>query len=425
MPNRRSLAPRKPAQHAPALVQWDLPNGVRALHRPSTTTRLVHVAVILNVGSRDEGPTQHGIAHLLEHMAFKGTTHRKAFHVLSRIDSVGGELNAYTTKEKITYYATVTAEHLPRALELLADITFRPTFPAHELEKERTVIADEIDSYRDDPEEAIFEDFDQHLFPQHPLGHPILGTRASLAGLDRNALQQFYANLLAPGRIAVSVAGNATPRRVQTLVAKFFGAHTLAGSPVARSAPTQTLPAAATVGKPIAQAHYMLGGYAPAFTHADHPALGLLLHYLGGPSMNSRLSLAIRERYGLTYNIQTFHQPYTDSGLWGVYAGMEPASLPRVKRLIAKELEVLARTPLTPTAFHRIQQQFLGSLVIAYESLFHQMIAQGKELLDLDRWYTLDDVIATYQALTPADIQRVAAAYFHPATLTSLTYQPH
>ncbi|MDX2063026.1 MAG: pitrilysin family protein [Bacteroidia bacterium] len=406
------------------LAERTLPNGLRLIHRPSASTRLVHVAVVLDVGSRDEAPDQFGFAHCLEHMAFKGTAKRKSYHILTRIDSVGGELNAFTTKEKVTYHATVTAEHLDRALELLADITFGPTFPAHELEKEKRVIADEIDSYRDDPEEAIFEDFDAHLYGDHPLGHTILGTRSTLAAASPQSLHAFLHQALAPGRVVVSIAGNASPAQVFALAERYFADYPLPGSAHHRQAPRVTVPGPSTTRMGIQQGHLIWGGEAYALTDPAYLPFSLLTYYLGGPSMNSRLALSVRERHGLTYNIQTYNQPFADTGIWGVYAASEPGYLPRIEQLVQREFDALLAGPLPTTTFERLKRQFVGSLIIGHESLFHQLLAQAKDLLDVGRCVTLEELVAAYERLTPHDLYAAAKARLAPEALTQLRILP-
>lgn len=424
MANRRPSARQATTNRLSDVHHWALPNGVQVAHRASTATRLVHVAVILDIGSRDESPRQQGMAHCIEHMLFKGTVRRKAFHILSRIDSVGGELNAYTTKEKTTYYATVTAEHLNRALELLADITFRPTFPPHELEKERTVIADEIDAYRDDLEEAIYEDFDSHLYGDHPLGHPILGSRETVGGFSSADLRAFHSSALRPGGVIVSITGAASEARVQRLIAQHFGGHVLQGRAGLRVPPPSRVASPLAVPRSTSQTHLLLGGHAHASNDPRYPAFNLLLHYLGGPSMNSRLSLIIREKYGLAYNIQSNYQAFTDSGMWGIYAATDPRSYTRLQHLIHRELARVAEQPFSQAQLSRLQQQFIGSLVIAHESLFAQMIAQGKDYLDFGRTFSLDDIVTAYRALTPADLYAVAQERFAPEAMTQITYLP-
>lgn len=403
---------------------FELPSGLRVLFRPITHTRLVHCAVVIDVGSRDEQPGQVGMAHFIEHMIFKGTRKRRAFHILSRIDSVGGELNAFTTKEKTVYHATVTRDHTSRATELLQDITFHSTFPAREIEKEKGVIAEEIDMYRDDPEEAIFEDFDGMVFPAHPLGFPITGGKEDIAQFGTGSLLDFFRNNYVPQRTVFAITGDLTPNQVKRLAERQFAELTANTDRPARVAPAPYQVQHLTAEKPISQAHVVLGGRGYPLHHEHHIAASLLMNLLGGPSSNSRLNLNIRERYGLAYNVQTFYQPYVDSGLWGVYAGTESRNLGRVLRLVEGELTNLRSKPLSTAALAKAQKQFLGQLIIGQESPFAMLMAQAKDVLDFERVTPLDEVVRQVEALTAIQLQGVAQELFAPDQLSCLRFVP-
>lgn len=405
----------------------ELKNGIRVLYRAVPTTRLAFCGLVVDVGGRDETLEQCGMAHFIEHMVFKGTRKRKAFHILSHIDSVGGELNAFTTKEKTTVHATITQEHLNRAFDLLSDIALNSSFPAPEIEKEKTVIAEEIDMYRDDPEEAVFEDFDALVYPNHPLGRPIVGYKHTLQRFSQQKLKAYVGTGWQPRNMIFSVVGNVQHAEVQQLAEKYFagvGART-GGKPQAkRTVPKASKPSLRVVERPIQQSHAILGGPAPALRASGYFAFMLLQNHLGGPGMNSRLNLNIRERYGLTYNIQSFVQPYTDGGIWGVYAAMEPALRARVIKLAEKELRYFCDTLMGAAALARIKKQFIGQIIIANESLFAQMIGQAKDTLDFGAPILLDEIIRNIEAVTAQQIREVANRYMHPAHLHRLTYVP-
>ncbi len=408
---------------SPASV-WSLRNGLRVVHRAAAGTRLVHVALIFDVGSRDEGPAEQGMAHFIEHMVFKGTTRRRSHQILSRIDAVGGELNAYTTKEKTVFHATVTREHLERAVELLADIAFAATFPAAEVEKEKAVIGDEIELYRDDPEEAIFEDFDRHVFGRHALAHPIVGTKASIGAFSSSALRDFVRRHFGGGRAVLSVVGACAAEQVAELASRHLAHAPKSKRSAARRPPRPHRPSAREITRSIQQTHLILGGRAYGLRDPRQLALQLLNHHLGGPTMNSRLSLHIRERHGLGYNIQSFYTPFVDGGCWGVYASVEPEALARLERLVRRELDELRRAPMSASAFARIRRQYMGSLIIAHEGHFNMMLAQGKDLLDFGRVVELEQVLAQIERLGPADLHRVADECFDPTRLDRLVYRP-
>jgi predicted Zn-dependent peptidase len=405
----------------------ELKNGIRVMYRAVPTTRLAFCGIVVDVGGRDETPEQCGMAHFIEHMVFKGTRKRKAFHILSHIDSVGGELNAFTTKEKTTVHATVTKEHVGRAFDLLGDIALHSNFPAAEIEKEKTVIAEEIDMYRDDPEEAVFEDFDALVYPAHPLGRPIVGYKDTLRNFSQQKLKTYVGAGWQPRNMIFSVVGNVTEAEVTRLAQKYFGqaAMRARGHKLARrTTPRASAPILRVVERPIHQSHVIIGGPAPALRAEGYFAFMLLQNHLGGPGMNSRLNLNIRERYGLTYNIQSFVQPYTDGGIWGVYAAMEPALRSRVIKLAEKELRYFCTTLVGTAALAKMKKQAIGQIVIANESLFAQMISQAKDTLDFGRPILIDEIIRSLEAVTPQQIREVANRYMHPKNLHRLTYVP-
>jgi predicted Zn-dependent peptidase len=410
----------------PQLIRLDFANGLRLVHQPVHTTRLALVAVIVNTGSRDEAPAQQGMAHFIEHLVFKGTQRRKAFHILNRIDAVGGDLNAYTDKEKTVYYATVTAQHFERALDLLLDIAFRPTFDPHELEKEKQVIAEEMDMYADTPEESILEEFEAALYGSHPLGHPILGTKETLESFNRSDVLHFAEMQYAPQQVVVSVVGNITEREVKRLANKHLASISARSnaSPGPRLAP-QTLPASnRETRRPIQQAHVVLGGASLPLRHELLPAFMVLNNHLGGSAMNTLLNLHIRERYGLAYSLGSFANHFTDSGAWGIHFACEQKSVSRLEGYVKRELDSLCRQPFTATRTHSIKQQFLGMLQISNESLYANMIAQGKDLVDFGNTIPLTETIRKVEAVTAAQLHEVAHTLMQPDKLTRVAYVP-
>lgn len=410
----------------PQLLRLEFPNGLRLVHLPVHTTRLALVAVIVNTGSRDEAPHQQGMAHFIEHLVFKGTERRKAFHILNRIDAVGGDLNAYTDKEKTVYYATVPAVHFERALDLLLDIAFRPTFAPQEIVKEKQVIGEEIDMYADTPEESILEDFDTALFGDHPLGHPILGTKQTLESFGREDVVAFAQQYYTPNQVVVSVAGNLTPKEVTRLAEKHLRPIAPAPATVPR---TRTAPVAQPAGnreapRPIQQAHVVLGGEALPLRHELQPAFMVLNNHLGGSAMNTILNLRIRERYGLAYSLYSFANHLTDSGSWGVHFACEQRTARRLEKMVRRELETLCRAPFTATRTHAVKQQFLGMLQIGNESLYANMIAQGKDWADFGDIQPLSESIRKVEAVTAAQMHEVARTLMQPDALTRVAYVP-
>jgi predicted Zn-dependent peptidase len=404
---------------------FTLPSGLRVVHQRVRDTRLVHAALVVNVGSRDDAPQHLGMAHFLEHMLFKGTSRRRAYHILGRIDNVGGELDAYTTREKTCLTATVTREHLDRALDLLLDMALHSTLPEAEIGKERAVIAEEIDMYEDTPEDSILEALDALVFPQHALGTPILGTKDTLAALDRPAALAFYYAQYHPANMVLSVAGNLPSSRLLKLLEKYpIPSPAAAYAPGPRVPPSAYVPVQTVRTRSVSQAHYVLGGRAYALQAPLYVPWLLLNSYLGGPAMSNRLSLAIREKYGLSYNIYSFYTPYIDSGIWGVYAATDAENIPRMRQLIGKELALLADTTLSAAKVASIRKQYAGSLVMAWESSSARMLGIAKDLLDGRIPYTLEEALDRIHAVTAAQLQEAAQACFAPATLSELVYLP-
>jgi len=277
------------------------PNGIRLVHKQVTHTKIAHCGYILDIGSRDERPEQQGLAHFWEHMAFKGTRKRKAFHILSRLDSVGGELNAYTTKEKICFYASVLDQHFEKALELLTDITFDSIFPEKQIERERNVILEEMAMYYDAPEDAIQDDFDEVIFGQHPLGKNILGTADHVRGFSRNDFQQFIKENLDTSRLIFSSVSNLPIEKVVKKAEKYM--RDIPNYSAERERlPFEHYAAQEKITyRDLTQAQLALGRPAYPLLHGKRLPFFLLINLLGGPGMNSRLNLALREKYGFVY----------------------------------------------------------------------------------------------------------------------------
>ncbi|MDX5444072.1 MAG: insulinase family protein, partial [Hymenobacteraceae bacterium] len=323
-----------------------LPNGIRILHKQVTHTKIAHSGFTLDIGSRDEQPDQQGLAHFWEHMAFKGTQKRKSFHILNRLESVGGELNAFTTKEKLCFYSSVLDAHFEKSFDLLTDITFNSTFPSKEIEKERGVILEEMAMYLDTPEEAIVDEFDAVVFKNHPLGNNILGTRESVSSFTKQDFIQFIDQNLETDRIVFSSVSNLPFKKVVKLAEKYLSDIPTIKRERHREPFTLYQPEKVVVEKPISQAHCVIG--CPAYSLNDDRRIPffMLVNLLGGPGMNSRLNLAVREKHGLVYTIDANYGNYTDTGMFGIYFGTEKQQLKRTTSLVLKELKKLREKPL-------------------------------------------------------------------------------
>jgi predicted Zn-dependent peptidase len=400
----------------------ELNNGIRVVFQHVPYTRTVHCGYVVNAGSRDDLQGEIGMAHFIEHMIFKGTVKRKTFHILNYLESVGGDVNAYTTKEKTCFYASMMAEHFDRATELLTDITFHSVFPEREIVKEKQVIAEEIDMYRNTPDEAIFEDFDEMIFPGHGLGHPILGTKDSISDFTQDQVRTHLQRSFVQGQVIYAVVGNISEKTLRRVIDKYLAPLEL---PTGR--PQRQAPGAARVMElneeiDQDQAHEIMGGRAYAMREDLYVPFMVLNNLLGGPAMNCRLNLNIRERYGLTYSISSFYAPFLDSGMWGVYYACEKGNLPRIRRLVDKELDQMMYKPLGVLRLNQAKKQLMGQLVLGYENLLNQMLGMAKDVLDYGTLLPFNQILADIDAVKASELQAAAQELFAQPTRSRITY---
>ena len=403
---------------------YTLPNGIRIAHKQIPHTQIAHCGIMLDIGSRDEQPHQQGLAHFWEHMAFKGTQKRKAYHILNRLETVGGELNAYTTKEKVCFHASVLNAHFEKALELLADITFHSVFPERQIERERGVVLEEMAMYYDSPEDAIQDDFDELMFPNHALGLNILGTSATVGSFERDDLQRFIAENYDTSRIVVASVSNLPFRKVVQVAEKFLGDVPAQHSTRQRQMPVGYGPRQTRVARPITQAQCALGRPAYALTDSRRLPFFMLVNLLGGPGMNSRLNLNLREKHGLVYSIDASYTPYLDTGFLGIYFGTDPKKVEKARALIMKELRRLREEPLTTLQLHQTKEQLIGQLAMAEESNNSFMLMMAKSLLDINRVESLSDIFGEIKAVTAPQLQEIARDIFDENQFSSLTFVP-
>ena len=400
-----------------------LNNGIQIIHQQNTFSKVGHVGVFINVGSRDEEKGEEGIAHYLEHVIFKGTKKRKAFHVLSRLDSVGGELNAYTTKEETCVYASFPIEYLSRSLELLSDIIFNSNFPKQELIKEKEVVIDEINSYKDSPSDLIFDEFDQQLFNGHSLGNDILGTISQVKKIQRSDVIKFVKKHYLPERMVISSVGNYTLKKLVNYLNKYFEDNSSLVQTQKRSVPNKVLAKDTIVDKEIYQSHMVLGGRGFSASHPSKNSLLLVNNLFGGPAMNSRMNLSIREKYGLTYMLESNCTIYSDCGSFSVYFASDPKNTQKVERLINKELLKLCNVKLGNIQLSQAKKQVKGQLAISMENSLGVMLAHGKSKLLFNKVDTLDKVLDNFEKITSNQILEVANEIMHPEKLFKLIYQ--
>ncbi len=402
----------------------ELPNGIRIIHMEVPHTRMVHSGFILNIGSRDESKEQEGLVHFWEHMAFKGTKKRKAFHIINRLESLGGELNAYTTKEKVCFYASILKEHFNKAAELLCDITFNSTFPEKQIEKERQVILEEMAMYRDSPEDAIQDEFDELVFEGHALGRNILGTEETVGKFSQQDFFDFISSRLDTTNIVFSVVGNISFKKVLNQVEGYLSSIPAKRSLYVRSGYNQYIPKSKVVEKEISQAHCAIGKPAFSLYDPNRFKLYLLNNILGGPSMNSKLNLTLREKYGYVYAVESSYQTYSDTGFFGVYFGTEEKTLNRSKKLVLKEMEKLRTHKLGTMQLHMAKEQAIGQMAMAEENYAALMLVFGKNLLDKGKIDSLDSIFGVIRATTAEDLLDIANEVFAPEQLSYLTYLP-
>lgn len=402
----------------------ELSNGIRIVHMEVPHTRMVHSGFVLNIGSRDESKEQEGLVHFWEHMAFKGTKKRKAFHIINRLESLGGELNAYTTKEKVCFYASILKEHFNKAAELLCDITFNSTFPEKQIEKERQVILEEMAMYRDSPEDAIQDEFDELVFEGHALGRNILGSEETVRSFSQQDFFNFISSRMDTTNIVFSVVGNISFKKVLNQVEGFLSSIPAKRSLYIRSGYSQYVPKTKIIEKDISQAHCAIGKPAYSIYDPKRFKLYLLNNILGGPSMNSRLNLSLRENHGYVYAVESAYQTYSDTGFLGIFFGTEENTVKRASKLVLKEMEKLRTQKLGTMQLHMAKEQAIGQMAMAEENYAALMLVFGKNLLDKGKIDSLDSIFAMIRETTSEEIQEIANEVFAPDQLSFLTYLP-
>ena len=393
---------------------------------------VVYAGIAVAAGTRSELDSESGMAHLVEHMTFKGTSRLTSVQILNRMESVGGDLNAYTGKEETIYYATFLRPHLRRAIPLLLDIVFNSTFPQDELEKEREVVIDEIESYNDSPAELIFDDFEALLFPNHPLGRNILGDPERLRHYTTANLQSFVRRNYHPSRAVLFVKGRVSEKEIESLLknehAKLSSQTEeppLSDSNLGASlpVPSPSTTSLYTYNRSTHQAHVMVGACGYGVTDPRHVGLALLSNILGGPAMNSRLSLALRERTGLVYTVESNYTAYTDTGVWSIYFGCDHADVKHCLRLVTKELRRLTDAPLTPRTLAAAKRQLKGQLGIAADNSENVALSAAKQYLHTHYVKSLEQRFAEIDALTSDQLLVIARDIMNPDRLTTLIYQ--
>lgn len=403
-----------------------LPNNIKIVHC-RTQSAVAYVGVMIGAGTRDERPEENGMAHYIEHCVFKGTVFHSARQIISQIEGVGGEINAYTTKEETTFYAATLNEHVPQTLRLISEMVLCPTFPKAETDKERMVIYDEIESYNDSPSELIYDDFENMLFAGHSLAQPILGTKKTLRHLSSSPdrPRAWMAQHYRPERMVVFCQGDIPASRFIRMVEKAFGDFCCTLPPDRQITFAQELdrkPQSASYSKHTHQTHVMLGARAYPIAHDKQLPLYLLNNILGGGSLNSRLNIALREARGLVYTIESTYTPLSDTGYWCTYFACEPEHTEQCMEVIDKELHRCMTTPLSAAELRRALRQLRGQMAIAAQNAENNALSMAKSVLYRGYAPTWQQTYELITRITPEQLQQVALEILDPENRVVLKY---
>ena len=408
---------------------FTLDNGLRMIHLPSAS-QVVWCGYEIAAGSRDEQPGEEGLAHFCEHMTFKGTERRSALQVINALESVGGELNAFTNKEDTVFYAAVTKEHFAKAVELLTDIVFHSQYPQQEIDKEVEVICDEIESYNDSPAELIYDEFENLLFEGHPLGHNILGKAELLRTFTTADALRFTRRHYRPDNAVFFVYGDVDFKRLcdkfTVYSLRFTDEYTIGGKKGGLASISSVNCKPSTVNKTITldhnthQAHVMIGTQAYRYDDPRRMTLYLLNNILGGPGMNARLNLSLRERHGLVYTVESSMASYSDTGVWSVYFGCDHHDITRCQRLVRRELDRVMLRPLSASQLSAAKKQLKGQLAIACDNREQFALDFGRSYLHHGHERDIEALFQRIDGVTAEDIQQVANELFPTGHLMTL-----
>ncbi len=380
--------------------------------------------MVINAGSRDESAGKYGVAHFIEHLLFKRTERRSTQQIINHLESVGGDLNAYTTKEYTCVHASILRPYLDRALDLFEDIFFHSTFPEIEMDKEKSVIVDEMASYLDSPEESIVDDFEDLIFQGSGLGHNILGLEDQLLALQKNDITDFMRANYDTNEMVIGITGNYTLKEVERLLHKVFGTVPSNTIERLRNDVSPIVEQHIAIAKPINQVHYMLGSLAYGYRDERKTGLLLLNNMLGGMGMGSILNLSIREKYGIAYTIESNYTIFSDTGLFSIYLGTDEEKVEKAKKLVFKELARMCEQPLSEPKIKKAKQKFIGQIALTEENRMSMIISAAKNVMDYDRVILLDEVVEKIQVLTGTALLEIAQEVFDPKKMLSLSFVP-
>ena len=406
------------------------PSGLRVIHH-RTSSDVAYCGVAIDAGSRDELESEFGIAHFCEHMMFKGTAKRRAWHILNRMETVGGDLNAYTNKEETVVYSAFVKEHFARAAELVCDVVLNSTFPQHEMEKEAEVIVDEIESYNDSPAELIFDRFENAIFKGHQLGHDILGDAERIRKYTTADAKRFVQRMYRPEKMVFFVLGDIDFKHVLRTLERCFvlpAEKTETSEPSGSSEYFDYSEASENSHKiehrATHQAHVMMGCRGYASKDERRIALYFLNNIIGGPGMNSRLNVALREHHGLVYTVESSLTNYTDTGTFAIYFGCDPGDVKKCLRIVRKELDRFINEPLTRRQMNAYIKQMSGQIRVACDNQENYALDMAKSFLHYGKFEGIDETLRHLNSLTPEFVQMVASETFREDNMTIVEFVP-
>lgn len=402
--------------------EYILPNGIKILHK-HRSGNVSHLALMVNTGMRDEKLNENGLAHFVEHMLFKGTKKRKAYHILSCLENVGGELNAYTTKEETCIHASFLKEYYNKAIDLFADVAFKSTYPEHEVEKEKEVILDEINSYFDSPAEEIFDEFENNLYKGHEMGRNILGTTDLVNGYMRKDLCHFIKNNYSTERMVIATIGDISFENFKNKIIKYFSEYECNSTTYHRKPFVKGNTFNITQERNSHLTHCIIGGLSYDIDNSRKMPMILLNNILGGPGMNSRLNLNIREKYGFAYTIESQYNAYSDTGNFLIYLGVDPHSLDKTISLVFKELNKLKDNTLGSIQLSNAKNQLIGQMALSSESGLGELIAITRAAFTEEGIEPLHETIRKIREITSEDIMEVANEIFDNSNINTLIYK--
>lgn len=399
-----------------------LKNGLRIVHQP-LAGKVSYCGFMVNAGTRDEQSDEFGMAHFVEHMLFKGTEKRRSHHIINRMESVGGEINAYTNKEETVIYSIFLEEHFSRAFDLLTDLTFHSTFPQKEIGKEIDVILDEINSYEDSPSELIFDEFENIIFRNSQLGHNILGEPDLLTKFDTAKARTFVQKHYSPENIVFFSLGNTDIKKIVKLAEKHLSEIASLACQSKRVAPTFVDQIEQTTIKDTSQTHALIGGKCYDLYSSKRKTLHLLNNILGGPGMNSRLNISLREKKGYVYNVDSNMTCYSDTGIFSIYFGCDKRNADKCIKLIHAELKNLRENKLTTSQLAAAKKQLIGQIAISADS--HENLALGlaKSFMHYNHFNSMEETIKKIEQITSSDLLEVANEIFEERYLNTLIYK--